>query len=194
MKSTVNFKCGGVGACGDLFGAYLYKLVIKNISNLSGRFMSILSDQDIDDLINEAWLHVYDQRASFRAGGNFEGWVYMTCRNFLWKQTPKISKGMKVTLSFDDQSNDYFGLDSDYSSEFADCTLAPDAKLVSRESEEHIYKTVGRLKGSEHMLAVMMIEGASRDKIAKELECTDGALRVKVLRLRKKLNSYAIGA
>ena len=54
MKSTVNFKCAGFGASNDLFGAYLYKLVNKNIRNLSGRFMSILSDQDVDDLDHEA--------------------------------------------------------------------------------------------------------------------------------------------
>lgn len=195
MKSTVNFMCAGVGAGNDLFGAYLYKLVNKNIRSLSGRFISILSAQDVDDLVHDAWLHVIDQKASFKAEGNFEGWAYTTCRNFLWKVTSKISKGMKVTLSYDDQSNDdYFGLDSDYSSEFADCTWAPDTKLISRESEEHIYKTIDRLKDNDQKLVGMMIEGRSRDKMAKEMGCKDSTLRVKVLRVREKLSNYAIGA
>ena len=195
MKSTVNFKCAGFGASNDLFGAYLYKLVNKNIRNLSGRFMSILSDQDVDDLVHEAWLHVNEQRGSFKVGGNFEGWVYKTCRNFLWKLTPKISKGLKVTLSYDDQENDdYFGLDSDYSSEFADCTWASDTKLISRESEQHIWDTIGRLKSSDQKLVGLMIDGRSRERMAREMDCTDGTLRVKVLRVREKLNSYAIGA
>lgn len=195
MKSTVNFKGAGVGAGNDLFGGHLYKLVNKNIRSLSGRFSSILSEQDVDDLVHDAWLHVNDQKASFKASGNFEGWVYTTCRNFLWKLTPKISKGMKVTLSYDDQSNDdYFGLDSDYSSEFADCTWAPDRKIISRESEEHIYKTIGRLNGNDQKLVGMMIDGRARNKMAKEMRCSDGTLRVKVLRVREKLNSYAIGA
>ena len=73
MKSTVNFKCAGVGAGNDLFGAYLYKLVNKNIRSLSGRFSSILSEQDVDDLVHDAWLHVNDQKASFKTSGNFEG-------------------------------------------------------------------------------------------------------------------------
>ena len=195
MKSTVNFKCAGFGASNDLFGSYLYKLVNKNIRNLSGRFMSILSDQDVDDLVHEAWLHVNEQRGSFKVGGNFEGWVYKTCRNFLWKLTPKISKGLKVTLSYDDQENDdYFGLDSDYSSEFADCTWAPDTKLISRESEQHIWDSIGRLKANDQKLVGLMIDGRSREKMASEMDCTDGTLRVKVLRVREKLNSYAIGA
>ena len=195
MKSTVNFKCSGIGASNDLFGAYLYKLVNKNIRSLSRKFMSILSDQDVDDLVHDAWLHVNEQRGSFKVGGNFEGWVYKTCRNFLWKLTPKISKGLKVTLSYDNQENDdCFGLDSDYSSEFADCTWAPDTKLISRESEEHIYKTIDRLKDNDQKLVGMMIEGRARDKMAKEMGCKDSTLRVKVLRVREKLSNYAIGA
>ena len=195
MKSTVNFKGAGVGAGNDLFGGHLYKLVNKHLRSLSGRFSSILSEQDVAALVHDAWLHVNDQKASFKASGNFEGWVYTTCRNFLWKLTPKISKGMKVTLSYDDQSNDdYFGLDSDYSSEFADCTWAPDRKIISRESEEHIYKTIGRLNGNDQKLVGMMIDGRARNKMAKEMRCSDGTLRVKVLRVREKLNSYAIGA
>ena len=185
----------GFGASKDLFGAYLYKLVNKNIRNLSGRFMSILSDQDVDDLVHEAWLHVNEQRGSFKVGRNFEGWVYKTCRNFLWKLTPKISKGLTVTLSYDDQENDdYFGLDSDYSSEFADCTWASDTKLISRESEQHIWDTIGRLKANDQKLVGLMIDGRSRERMAREIDCTDGTLRVKVLRVREKLNSYTIGA
>lgn len=185
----------GFGASNDLFGAYLYKLVNKNIRNLSGRFMSILSDQDVDDLVHEAWLHVNEQRGSFKVGRNFEGWVYKTCRNFLWKLTPKISKGLKVTLSYDDQENDdYFGLDNDYSSEFADCTWASDTKLISRESEQHIWDTIGRLKANDQKLVGLMIDGRSRERMAREMDCTDGTLRVKVLRVREKLNSYTIGA
>ena len=195
MKSTVNFKCAGFGASNDLFGAYLYKLVNKNIRSLSRKFLLILSDQDVDDLVHEAWLHVNEQRGSFKVGGNFEGWVYKTCRNFLWKLTPKISKGLKVTLSYDDQENDdYFGLDSDYSSEFADCTWASDTKLISRESEQHIWDSIGRLKANDQKLVGLMLDGRSRERMASEMDCTDGTLRVKVLRVREKLNSYAIRA
>lgn len=40
----------------------------------------------------------------------------------------------------------------------------------------------------------MMVDGKSRKKMAREMGCTDGTLRVKVLRVRDKLSSYAIGA
>ena len=195
MKSIVNFECAGFGASNDLFGAYLDRLVNKNILSLSRRFMSILSEQDVDDLIHDAWLHVNEQRDSFKADGKFEGWVYKICRNFLWKQTPKISKGQKLMLSYDDhEDDDDFGLDSDYSSEFTDDTMAPDTLLISRESEQHIWDTIERLKGSDQKLVRMMIDGKPRKRMARQMECTDGTLRVKVLRVREKLNSYAIGA
>lgn len=195
MRSTVNFKCAGFGANDDLFGAYLYKLVDKNIRSLTGRFMSILSSQDVEDIIHDAWLHVNEKKANFKAGGNFEGWVYKTSRNFLWGLTPKISKGLKETISYDDQENDNdFSLDCDYSSEFADCTWTPDTLMISRESERHIWDTIGRLNDSDQKLVGMMIDGRSRKRMAREMDCTDGTLRVKVLRVRAKLNSYAIGA
>ena len=195
MRSTVNFKCAGFGANDDLFGAYLYKLVDKNIRSLAGRFMSILSSQDVEDIIHDAWLHVNEKKANFKAGGNFEGWVYKTSRNFLWGLTPKISKGLKETVSYDDQENDDdFRLDSDYSSEFADCTWTPDKAIVSREAEQLIWDSIGRLKENDQKLVEMMVDGKSRKKIAHEMMCTDGALRVKVLRVRERLNSYAIGA
>ena len=195
MKSTVNYKCAGPGASNDLFGAYLYKLVDKNIRSLAGRFTSILSTQDVEDIIHDAWLHVNEKKANFKAGGNFEGWVYKTSRNFLWGLTPKISKGLKETISYDDQENeDDFSLDSDYSSEFADCTWSPDIAMVSREAEQHIWDSIGRLKENDQKLVGMMVDGKSRKKMAHEMRCSDGALRVKVLRVREKLNSYAIGA
>ena len=98
---------------------------------------------------------------------------------------------MKSTVNFKCAG---FGLDSDYSSEFADCTWASDTKLISRESEQHIWDSIGRLKANDQKLVGMMIDGRSRERMAREMDCTDGTLRVKVLRVREKLNSYAIGA
>ena len=74
------------------------------------------------------------------------------------------------------------------------CTWSTDTKLISRESEEHIYKKIGRLKGNVQKLVGMMIDGRSRGRMAKEMGCTDGILRVKVLRVRGKLSIYGIGA
>lgn len=195
MGKGVNIQRAEFSADNGLFGDNLYNLVEKNIRTLAGRFMSILSEQDVDDIIQDAWLHAYGQRDSFRTEGNFKGWVYKTCRNFLWKLTPKISKGMTMALLYDDQENDdYFGLDSDYSSEFADCTWSPDTLMMSCESEQHIWDTIGRLKDTDQKLVRMMVDGKSRKKMAREMGCTDGTLRVKVLRVRDKLSSYAIGA
>ena len=98
---------------------------------------------------------------------------------------------MKSTVNFKCAG---FGLDSDYSSEFADCTWAPDTLMISRESEQHIWDSIGRLKANDQKLVGLMIDGRSRERMAREMDCTDGTLRVKVLRVREKLNSYAIGA
>ena len=195
MKKGVYNPGAAAGTTIDLFGDYMYNLVDRNVRKLTARFCSILSEQDIDDIVHDAWLHVYDQRDKYRTDGYLEGWVYTTCRNFVWKLTPKISKKQKLTLSYDDQSKeDYFGLDSDYSSEFADCTWSPDTFMISREGEQRIWNAVSRLKEDDQKLVTMMVDGRRREKIAEEMGCTAGNLRVKVLRMRSKLNSYAIGA
>lgn len=179
----------------DLFGDYMYKLVDRNIRKLTVRFCSILSEQDIDDIVHDAWLHIYDQRDKYRQDGCLEGWVYTTCRNYVWKLTPKVSKNQKQVLSYDDQSNDeYFGLDSDYSSVFADCKWSPDTLMISHESEQRIWNAVGHLKTDDQKLVTMMVDGKKRDKIAEKMGCTAGHLRVKILRMRDKLNCYAPGA
>jgi RNA polymerase sigma factor (sigma-70 family) len=195
MKKGAYYPGAAAGTTIDLFGDYMYNLVDRNVRKLTARFCSILSEQDIDDIVHDAWLHVYDQRDKYRADGHLEGWIYTTCRNFVWKLTPKISKNQKLTLSYDDQSKeDYFGLDSDYSSEFADCTWSPDTLMISCEGEQRIWNAVSRLKEDDQKLVTMMVDGKRREKIAEEMGCTSGNLRVKVLRMRAKLNSYAIGA
>lgn len=195
MKQGNFNPCAADGTVIDLFGDYIYNLVDRNVRKLTSRFCSILSEQDIDDIVHDAWLHVYDQRDKYKPDGCLEGWIYTTCRNYVWKLTPKISKNQKLTLSYDDESKEeYFGLDSDYSSEFADCTWAPDTFMISREGEQRIWNAVSRLKEDDRKLVTMMVDGKCREKIAEDMGCTAGHLRVKVLRMRGKLNSYAIGA
>lgn len=195
MRKRMNFISVGLDASNDLFGEHLYKLVDRNVRNLTRKFNTILSAQDIDDIVHDAWIYVFNRKDNYKADGKFEGWVYKTCRNFVWKLTPKVSKGLKVTLSYDNEANDeYFGLDSDYSSEFADCSMAPDTLMISDESEEHIWKGVGRLKEKEQKLVRMMIDEKAREEMSQEIGCSDGNLRVKILRVREKLKGYAIGA
>jgi DNA-directed RNA polymerase specialized sigma24 family protein len=66
--------------------------------------------------------------------------------------------------------------------------------MISREGEQRIWNAVSHLKEDDQKLVTMMVDGKRREKIAEEMGCTSGNLRVKVLRMRAKLNSYAIGA
>ena len=39
----------------NLFGDYLYTLVNKHIRLMAGKFYTVLEDDDIDDLVHDAW-------------------------------------------------------------------------------------------------------------------------------------------
>ena len=67
------------------------------------------------------------------------------------------------------------------------CTWSTDTNLISRESEEHIYKKIGRLKGNDQKLVGMMIDGCSRGKMAKVMGCSENTVKTQVCRVRQAL-------
>ena len=44
----------------NLFGVYLYTLVNKHIRLMAGKFYTVLEDDDIDDLVHDAWFKVIE--------------------------------------------------------------------------------------------------------------------------------------
>ena len=179
----------------DIFETSLADTVNKNIRRMAAAFRSILSEQDIDDIIQEACLKILMQRDRYRPDGNFEGWVYRICQNHMRSVTPKYYSRLNRLISYDDKNKkDFFGLDSDYSSDLADTDCSPDSVALGKESERLILNKVDSLKENDRKLINMMIDGKSRDEMKEELACTDGNLRIKILRARNKMRSFAIGA
>ena len=160
---------------------------------MAGKFYTILDSDDINDLVQDAYIKVVEKRHSFKEGGNFEGWVFRICQNYIWDITPKKNKRIMEIYSYDaDGADDSISNDCDYLSYMADCTYTPDKEICEREGQEMIMKAVGRLTGEKATLAHMMLEGYSTEEMEEQLECTNGTLRAKVCRLRKELRSYGI--
>ena len=177
----------------NLFGDYLYMLVNKNIRTMAGKFYTILDQDDINDLVHDAYLKVVGKKHLYRVGGNFEGWVFRICQNFIREVTPKQSKRLLEMTSYDaDGADDSITNDCDYLSYMADCTYTPDKEICERESMERIDGALGRLNGEKAQLAGMMLDGFSTDEMEEQLDCSNGTLRAKVCRLRKELRSYGI--
>ncbi len=179
----------------NLFGDYLYMLVNKHIRKMAGKFYSILDYDDINDLVHDAYLKVIDKKHQYREDGNFEGWVFRICQNFIREITPKQSRKLIDTISYNaDGADDSISNDCDYLSYMADLTYSPDREICEREAMDVIMKGISRLKGDNFKVAEMMIDGYSSEDMEEKLDCSNGNLRAKVCRTRKELKSYGIGA
>ena len=83
---------------------------------MAGKFYSILDDDDIDDMVQDAWENIAGMKDRYDESKNFEGWVYRICQNFVRDTTPKFTKRRETYSSYDD-----YGLeDSGYCSDLAD--------------------------------------------------------------------------
>ena len=177
----------------NLFGDYLYMLVNKHIRKMAGKFYTVIDQDQINDIVQDAYIRVVDKKHQFREDGNFEGWVFRICQNYVREIAPKQSKKLVEIIRYNvDGSDDSIGNDCDYLSYMADCTYTPDRDICEREGEEKIMKAIACLKGDNAELAKMMLEGYPVEYMEERFNCTNGTLRAKMCRLRKMLKSYGV--
>ena len=195
MRSKRNTKQNQKYTTDNLFGDYLYMLVNKHIRKMAGKFYSILDEDDINDIVHDAYLKVVDKKHLFKEDGNFEGWVFRICQNYVREITPKRSKKLIEVISYNaDGSDDSIANDCDYLSYMADDTYSPDREICEREGQEMFISAINRLKGDNFKVANMMLEGFTSEDMEEELGCSNGNLRAKICRMRKELRSYKVGA
>ena len=172
----------------NLFGDYLYTLVNKHIRKMAGKFYSVLDDDDIDDMVQDAWLLIQEGREKYDATRNFEGWVFRICQNFVRKATPKFTQRRDTFSSYDDHGQE----DSGYSSDLADITFAADNDIIEREEEAKFQTALRHMSDSEREIVLMAKEGYSNSDMAESLGITDGNLRIKKYRAFQILEKYGI--
>ena len=80
IKSSFVPKSGQKGGYNP-FGESLYATVNKNVRRMAGKFYSILSDEDMEDLVHDTYLRVMDNREKADLDKNVNGWIYRICRN-----------------------------------------------------------------------------------------------------------------
>lgn len=168
----------------DLFGDYLYYKVSNNIRLLAAKFYSILSKQDIEDLIHDTYIKICGKSDSFRTGGNFEGWVYRICRNSVYDCTNRTSRcrGRFRTLP---QDRDY--------DERLVCDYAhADRKVIQEEEERKVWLVIGSLKPANRELAYMLLDGVPYKEMAIVLGCSENTIKTRVCRFRQQLRNYGL--
>ena len=181
INCTYVSDCTRKGADYGLFGDHLYEVVNKNIRKMASKFSSVMSSDDIMDLIQDTWLKVFDKSEQYDPNGNFDGWVYRICQNAVYDFTQKCSK----------RRGKHCSLPEDYEKEESPAFLddrRPDFSIIQKESVEHIERGIATLKPEKQKVVHMLIEEVPYKTMAVVIGCRENTVKTTVCRVRQDLN------
>lgn len=166
----------------DLFGDHLYNIINKNIRLLTARFRSILSEEDIEDLVHDTYVRIVLKRERYNPAGNFEGWVYRICRNSVYDCASQKGKrsGIRVVIPED----------RDYNENLIRNDSAADYHIIQKEAEDRIWRGINRLKPAYKDVAVLLTDEATYEEMSAVLGCKVNAVKTRVCRTRQNLRTY----
>lgn len=157
---------------GDVdLAAELYDRYSKRLYNY---FVKISFNRDVgDDLLQNTFIRVLKYKHSYKEGKSFKSWLFQIARNVFADHLRQ--KKMRVS--------DYTEV-SDMASQVAD----PMDRLSQNEKEALLYKSMLNLNHETREIIVMSkFENMKYEDIAKVLDCSVGAVKVKVHRAINKL-------
>ena len=164
----------------DLFGEYLYALTGKFIGYMASKFYSVLSTEDVEDLIQDTWIKINDKRDRYDPKGNFEGWVYSICRNSVYGLCNKRAK-------LKDRQT---ALPEDYEENGSPAFLGErdaDFHIIQREAVDRIESGIQSLKQNHQKVVRLLIDETPYKKMAAVIGCKENAVRTQVCRVRQAL-------
>lgn len=183
------------GAYADAFGTSLYNTVSKTVRRMAGKFYSILSDDDIDDLVHDTYLRLLENQDKADFSLNFDGWVYRACKNGVNSCAKAKSRRNSWIVDLDeDYDDDDAPFDLDRSSVMVDYTFMADRQMLEDEFEQRFWKAVSRLNPDYRKVAIMLHEETPYKEMAKELGCTENTVKTKVCRTRQALLKMGVAA
>lgn len=142
--------------------------IIRKVCHLYGR-----NDADRDDLYQEIVIQLWKAFGSFRGDAKVSTWMYRIALNTAISNLRKQSR--KVTLSFPefipkDEAETY-------------------EEKLKEEKLQQMYAAIGRLTEVEKAIVMLYLEDKSYDEMEEILGIGNGALRVKMNRIKEKLRS-----
>ena len=177
------------------FGAELYNTVSKTVRRMAGKFYSILSDEDVDDLVHDTYLKLLENQDKADFSLNFDGWVYRACKNGVNSCAKAKSKRNSWIVDLEeDFDDDDAPFDLDRSSVLIDDTYIADRQMLEDEFEQRFWKAVSRLNPDYRKVAIMLHEETPYKEMAKELGCTENTVKTKVCRTRQALLKMGVAA
>lgn len=179
----------------DLFDSALYNFVSRTVRLIAGKFSSVLSDSDIDDLVSDVCLKILENLEKIDLEKNFHGWIFRTCRNTVYGRAKAQNKRRSYTVEldegFDAEDENY---DLDRWSIMADDSCEADRHLLEKDFEQKVWKAVSRLNPEQRKVAILLLEGTPYKEMAKILGCSENTLKTRVFRTRQALYKMGIVA
>jgi RNA polymerase sigma-70 factor (ECF subfamily) len=156
-------------------------LVLKYQHKIIGLVGRYLRDQDeVLDVTQEAFIKAYKALPRFRGDSAFYTWLFRIAIN--------TAKNHLVSRSRRPPDVDIDVDDGDYLDPTLSDIASPEAKLVSAELEQVVYKAIEDLP-EELKVAVTLreFEGLSYEDIAQVMECPVGTVRSRIFRAREAI-------
>lgn len=154
-----------------------YKKVAYNIA-----LRVLRNKEDAEDISQEALLKVFKNIGSFNMQSTFKVWMYRivvnTCLDF--KRKKKVE-----TYSIDEKLQTE---DSELTKEISDNTNNPDVILGKKLESKMLSDAVNELEEDFRIAIVLRdLQGFSYKEIAAMLSCSEGTVKSRINRARKKL-------
>lgn len=177
------------------FGQSLYKTVNKTVRSMAGKFYTILSDEDIDDLVQDTYIRIIENSSKIDFDKNFAGYIFRTCQNMVNSCALAKSKRNSIILDLDEEFDDEdYPYELDRSSILVDRTYVADRMTLEEEGKEKFWGVIDRLTPSHREVADLLMEETPYDEMAKVLGCSSNALKTRVCRTRQTLSKMGIAA
>ncbi|CAM1343115.1 RNA polymerase sigma factor [Tenacibaculum amylolyticum] len=129
----------------------------------------VKGDKDTaNDLAQEVFISVWKNLAKFRADASYKTWIYRITVNTCLQYVKKDSKVTKVSAT---------ALESETN----------EAAETTNENIQNLYEAIGKLEKLDRLIIMMVLENQDYDSIAEVIGIKPTNLRVKIHRIKKRL-------
>lgn len=145
----------------------------------------VRDSQEVDDLVQEAFVKAFGSLHSYSPAYAFSTWLYRIATNHT---IDYIRKKKLSTVSIDKPLQTG---DGELKMELPDTTYRPDRAIVTDQRNEILRDAIDQLPPKYHRVIVMRHqEEKSYDEIAEELDLPLGTVKAHIFRARALLNKY----
>ncbi len=159
-------------------------LVIRYQNRVAGLLTRYVPQDDIPDIVQEAFIKAYRALNSFRGESAFYTWLYRIAVNSA--KNHLTSTGRRPPRE-DILAEDAEGYDSGSSLREVD---TPENILLSEELKKIVFETIDGLPDElKTAIKLREIEGFSYEEIAEVMECPVGTVRSRIFRAREMIDN-----